>query len=785
MNRVLIGFFLVFGAVACDCSEGGDDATPCSSSSECGDGEICLDGLCRSRATTDGGGCLPAQECASACCGDGELCVNEACCPADDLCGGVCCGGDSECIADRCVLTCADDESPCGDGPTAACCPSTQVCYLGACTTPGAACTDVDDCAPGEYCELTVGACLPRVTAGDECEYRPELADFTLQEEWSWEGDPDVLPEHDQVMMAPMVANLTDDDGDGDIDADDVPDVVFSTFAVRDYWSNGVLRAVSGDDGRRLWPTADPAYRVNGGSDLAIADVIPSSPGPEIIACSEAFRPSTSGPLLILAADGTELQRFDTPPNDIDCRFMGPAVGDMDRDGVPEIVVGGAIAHGDGTVVGRLAGNTSGYVALSDLDGDGDLEAVGAAVAFEMDGSVLWDRRTETPTRPAIPYGGYAAIADLDLDGTPEVVTVTGRDHSVRALDAATGDTVWGPKNINPLSDPVVTAAIAEAMAAEPTRDAESGGGPPTIANFDDDPEPEIAFAGGYAYVIFEGDGTLKWHFVTQDRSSRSTGSSIFDFEGDGVSEVLYNDELAFRVFRGSDGSVFHDQCNTSGTLREFPIVVDVDNDDHAEIVLMENDYAFQCDPSSTGIHVFGHPENQWVRTRRIFNQHTYHVTNINEDGTVPTDEVPNWSQPNLNNFRQNVQPEGLFDAPDLVLVDLVASNRTCPTSFALSVRVVNRGRAGAPAGVPVTVYVEADAGPVAVGRVLTTRALLPGESEVLGLDYPIPSGTSTEPFTFTARLNDPAEMPLVGLNECRPDNNTAGPIIANCPIIN
>src|SRR5690606_3961388 len=140
---------------------------------------------------------------------------------------------------------------------------------------------------------------------------------------------------------------------------------------------------------------------------------------------------------------------------------------------------------------------------------------------------------------------------------------------------------------------PEMAGVIATVDASRPTPGV--GGGPPTIANFDDDPNPEIAFAGGFAYVIFEHDGTRKWYRETVDRSSRQTGSSIFDFEGDGIAEVLYNDERSFRVYRGPDGVTLDERCSTSGTLREYPIVVDVDNDDHAEVVLMSNNYAFGC----------------------------------------------------------------------------------------------------------------------------------------------------------------------------------------------
>ena len=39
---------------------------------------------------------------------------------------------------------------------------------------------------------------------------------------------------------------------------------------------------------------------------------------------------------------------------------------------------------------------------------------------------------------------------------------------------------------------------------------------------------------------------------------------------------------------------------------------------------------------------------------RRIWNQHTYHVTNIREDGTVPQYEPPSWKD--LNTFRTQAQ---------------------------------------------------------------------------------------------------------------------------------
>ncbi|MFK8001616.1 MAG: hypothetical protein AB8H86_18625 [Polyangiales bacterium] len=784
----LCGLFLVLIG-ACDCSP--EPSEGCTFDSDCSSGQ-CVNGMCADRVDAGPGVdsgpapdvvapmCAPPQSaCGGGCCEAEERCGNEmACCLPEELCGGTCCGDEGEvCVAEQCVLDCGESAA-CGDGAAAVCCGGEQVCFLGECTEPGMECSGAFDCPEGEFCEPSIGRCLPRATGQAECEYEPRTGEFELAEEWHWTGDADVLPLHDQIMSAAMVANLNDDNGDGSIDENDIPDVIFNTFRTRSpdtggvsvYSADGVLRAINGNDGTRLWPAADPGYRTQPGLEVAIADIRPESPGPEIVGC--AFVPGTTfgaARLTIFSNTGEILQRFP----DIGCGR--PAIADMNGDGVAEIVVNRVIvqADGSGSVSAPLTGSVS-IVALYNVDDDPDLELIGINGVADHDGTVVWQEDLFAGE------SGYVAVADMDLDGDPDIVATSVQSHQVTIRDGGTGELLVGPLEITPTDDPSINMRVAAAMAARPDRDALTGGGAPTIANFDDDPEPEFALAGGYAYTIFENDGTRKWYLETRDQSSRATGSSVFDFEGDGVAEVLYNDEFVFRAFRGPTGEVYLDRCNTSGTLTEYPIVVDVDNDDHAEIVLVENNYARTvCDDgtaSTTGVRAFGHPENQWVRTRRIWNQHSYHVTNINEDGTLPLREEANHSTPGLNNFRQNVQPGGLFDAPDLVLRDPGFSTAACSTALLLRVRVVNDGRAGAPAGVPVSFYVDGSY----VGQTSTTRPLLPGAGEIVEFRFePVVEGTA---YSVVAILNDPDHEPLSGLNECRPMNNESDAIIAACP---
>ena len=84
----------------------------------------------------------------------------------------------------------------------------------------------------------------------------------------------------------------------------------------------------------------------------------------------------------------------------------------------------------------------------------------------------------------------------------------------------------------------------------------------------------------------------LRWARPTQDLSSSVTGSSVFDFQGDGVSEVIYNDECFLHVYDGRDGReiLAMPRPNSSRTALEYPLVVDVDRDGNSEIYLMNAD---------------------------------------------------------------------------------------------------------------------------------------------------------------------------------------------------
>src|SRR6202008_2734961 len=81
----------------------------------------------------------------------------------------------------------------------------------------------------------------------------------------------------------------------------------------------------------------------------------------------------------------------------------------------------------------------------------------------------------------------------------------------------------------------------------------------------------------------------IRWAPPSQDCSSGATGSTIFDFEGDGKAEAVYADECFLRVYEGGTGEVLFSAFRKSCTWVENPIIADTDKDTRTEIVVNSN----------------------------------------------------------------------------------------------------------------------------------------------------------------------------------------------------
>ena len=296
---------------------------------------------------------------------------------------------------------------------------------------------------------------------------------------------------------------------------------------------------------------------------------------------------------------------------------------------------------------------------------------------------------------------GYPAVGNFDNDPEGEFVVVSSGGQ-VRLHDTN--------------CQPIWTAQIPGATQAY-------FGGPPTIADYDGDNEAEVGIAANNSYTVFDTNGSLLWQMATQDASSGNTGSSVFDFEGDGFAEAVYADETRLWVFNGINGEVkLESTDHASGTWTEYPVIADIDGDNHAEIVVTNNDTITGI--PINGISVIEDADDSWRPARRIWNQHAYSITNVNDNGTIPANPAPNWSS--YNNFRSGDMSAALpgADYPDLTAtIDEVCSRLCDEGSLTVSVRVSNQGFASVPKDFQLALIAETDAGDV----VLETRTISGG----------------------------------------------------------
>ncbi|MCB9591252.1 MAG: hypothetical protein H6719_00855 [Sandaracinaceae bacterium] len=444
-------------------------------------------------------------------------------------------------------------------------------------------------------------------------------------------------------------------------------------------------------------------------------------------------------------------------------RTIGTAISlvDLEGDGIVEVLAGRNVLDGrtgDRRFVGDSATTTRGtneflgpISCAADLDGDGVQEVIAGRTAFRADGTVFWNQTSVGD--------GLCAVADLIPTNPGPEVALSSQGY-LYVLSGQNGDILYN--------------RVIEG------RGRTGVGGAPTIADFDGDMRPEIGIAHGAAYGVYDLDCErrgrpagciaegLLWTAETGDDSSSGTGSSVFDFNGDGRAEVVYNDQYFFRIYDGTNGRVLFEQRNSSRTRTENPIIVDVDNDGEAEVIFSANAEAFfirdfWTDP---GVEIWGDRRGRWVGSRRIWNQHTYHITNVNEDGSIASPEPMWWTT--QNSYRQNLR-EG---ADVLVVADLWGGRGRYMClgdgRIRIEVDVGNYGLERVGAGVVVGFYRGPPSAGVRVGQAVTTRTLEGrGDTETVSFETVL-EGEVTD---YWAVLDDDTEEGGF-VNECREGNN-------------
>jgi len=455
-----------------------------------------------------------------------------------------------------------------------------------------------------------------------------DLAAVEVKPKLKWDWKSQLVnsdgPSHesfDQVMAAPMVA---------DLDGDKKPEVVFVAFSrvAADWFAdtagslyvrNGALRIVDGATGITKKTVVAQDYAPFGVQSPLLMDIDGDGK-------VEIFYLHYSRRFVIaLNYDGSPRWRheLDAVLGFVATGFTG---SDVDGDGIGEILVGPVLLSENAgrepvvkmTLEGSHLSHSSTLALALDRTKPAQTYLVNRYGIYNHSGAKV----------AAVPAGSlYFAAADLDPTVPGLEIVATGSER-FRIISGLTGQ-VLVDQDLNAFNDMVCAGGTV-------------GGGPPSIGDFDGVPETlEIAVATGRHLTIFDSQGRPKYKTITQDCSSRATGLTSFDLNGDKKPEILYADEEYMRIFevRGGQLEIVHSFPNPSGTLYEYPVVADLSGDGTANILIAANNYpvaSFYRDPGEeadraeaaaiTGVRAFeSTSERAWMPTRPIWNQHSFH----------------------------------------------------------------------------------------------------------------------------------------------------------------
>jgi hypothetical protein len=289
--------------------------------------------------------------------------------------------------------------------------------------------------------------------------------------------------------------------------------------------------------------------------------------------------------------DGTEMDSWPVYRQTelgVDCLVRGgnwssPAMGDIDGDGLLEVVIGtesppwncprnwddiannidkGTVwaINGDSTNVPGWPVTTQNWIqsspALGDLDGDGDLEVIVASgdsqaggngklvYAWHDDGTAVsnWPRPTEQDTRAA------PALGDIDGDGSLDVVVGCGTEAS-----GCNKVYAWKGDGNNVTGFPATVSGVEAFPWA------------PVLADYDGDGNVEILFVSKWGNRVLENNGQVDTGASFDTDSLTGMGSPVVDdVNGDNDLDVVIAGPSSFGS--GPEGSAVYVWLSTGGT---------------------------------------------------------------------------------------------------------------------------------------------------------------------------------------------------------------------------
>lgn len=568
-------------------------------SENCDDTHLCSDGLecafvCVKYAGADES-CNPDED---VYCDEGYYCGDGTCQQyrVDLLRGEACndefrfCKSPLVCEDGVCKEYVAETEA-CDESQHLLCKGDNLICYKNVCTPVSGDCTTSSDCKEKDsYCCTadTCGEALNKCVTYDDdvtfdatCRYQTKPGIFEAQVQCRWQPPVgDKYSSYNSVEMHPLVGHFGN--------AKNIKTTIaFLSMSARG--GSSVLRIINPETCETLETVENATFTNTNYNHYPAAADLDGDGYFEIVA-----RQRTGGTWAIVKWDDTQKKHI-VKPSDIS--VGGPAmIFDIDNDGKPEVLWNKLVANNE---LKRIVHDSQGSsdtpaVGIFDNDLQGMASLVRNNGVFKFNpASKSW---TTVLTLAGTKHAGYADFGtpgktaeEFDftkLDGKPEFVFSGSNKLVIYAAPTIDG---------NPVAQTIMNVAGF------------SVGGPVTVGDFDNDGLPEVAVASNGTFGVYDprckaydnpkgcADKYILWERWSQDNSSGETGSSLFDFDGDGQPEAVYGDECFVRVYEGHTGRVLFSSKRSSGTSIEAPVIADVDDDGSAEILMSSDSNGYSC----------------------------------------------------------------------------------------------------------------------------------------------------------------------------------------------